>query len=191
MAEAERGYAMNVLDKILEEIERLEDPYYKDYVDRKYVKEIIHSHMGGATDTDDTEEKIREHIAECLHRIDNIRSFIGSKEYTSNDEKCIRNIEVLKTSITALEEYLSSKKKNGNDGWIPVEERLPEDDRYILLSFENFSLPLVGRYEENEKGGAFYIGDCDEEDTCAQNDLFVNAWKPLPEPYRPKEKDDE
>lgn len=191
MAEAERGYAMNVLDKILEEIERLEDPYYKDYVDRKYVKEIIHSHMGGATDTDDTEEKIREHIAECLHRIDNIRSFIGSKEYTSNDEKCIRNIEVLKTSITALEEYLSSKKKNGNDGWIPVEERLPEDDRYILLSFENFSLPLVGRYEENEKGGAFYIGDCDEEDTCASNDLFVNAWKPLPEPYRPKEKDNE
>ncbi len=63
---------------------------------------------------DDTEEKIREHIAECLHRIDNIRSFIGSKEYTSNVEKCIRNIEVLKTSITALEEYLSSKKKNGN-----------------------------------------------------------------------------
>lgn len=182
---------MNVLEKILEEIERLEDPYYKDYVDRKYVKEIIHSHMGGATDTDDTEEKIREHIAECLHRIDNIRSFIGSKEYTSNDEKCIRNIEVLKTSITALEEYLSSKKKNGNDGWIPVEERLPEDDRYILLSFENFSLPLVGRYEENEKGGAFYIGDCDEEDTCASNDLFVNAWKPLPEPYRPKEKDNE
>lgn len=115
---------MNVLEKILEEIERLEDPYYKDYVDRKYVKEIIHSHMGVATDT---EEKIREHIAECLHRIDNIRSFIGSKEYTSNDEKCIRNIEVLKTSITALEEYLSSKKKNGNDGWIPVEERLPEE----------------------------------------------------------------
>lgn len=75
-----------------------------------------------------------------------------------------------------------------NDGWIPVEERLPEDDRYILLSFENFSLPLVGRYEENEKGGAFYIGDCDEEDTCASNDLFVNAWQPLPEPYRSKVK---
>ncbi|MDQ9757773.1 hypothetical protein RFZ45_02240, partial [Acinetobacter baumannii] len=55
---------------------------------------------------DDMEEKIREHIAECLHRIDNIRSFIGSKEYTNNDEKCIRNIEVLKTIITALEGYL-------------------------------------------------------------------------------------
>lgn len=71
-----------------------------------------------------------------------------------------------------------------NDGWIPVDERLPEDDRYILLSFENFSLPLVGRYEENEKGGAFYLGDCDEEDTCISNDLYVNAWTYLPERYK-------
>ena len=71
-----------------------------------------------------------------------------------------------------------------NDGWISVDERLPEDDRYILLSFENFSLPLVGRYEENEKGGAFYLGDCDEEDTCISNDLYVNAWTYLPERYK-------
>ncbi len=68
--------------------------------------------------------------------------------------------------------------------WIPIEEKLPEDDRYILLSFENFSLPLVGRYEENEKGGAFYLGDCDEEDTCISNDLYVNAWMYLPERYK-------
>lgn len=69
-------------------------------------------------------------------------------------------------------------------GWIPVEERLPEDSKYILLSFSNFSLLMVGRYEKDEEGGAFYLGDCDEEDTCAANDLFVNAWIPLPEPYR-------
>lgn len=36
---------MNVLEKILEDIERLEDPYYKDYVERKHVAEIIRSHM--------------------------------------------------------------------------------------------------------------------------------------------------
>lgn len=69
--------------------------------------------------------------------------------------------------------------------WIPVEERLPEDDNYILLSFENFSLPLVGRYEaDSDGGGAFYLGDCDGEDTCIWQNLFVNAWMPLPEPYR-------
>ena len=70
--------------------------------------------------------------------------------------------------------------------WIPVEERLPEDDNYILLSFTNFTLPAVGRYEADQEGGAFYLGDCDEEDTCIKNDLFVNAWMPLPKPYRPQ-----
>ena len=67
--------------------------------------------------------------------------------------------------------------------WIPVEEQLPEDNNYILLSFANFSLPMVGRYEADQKGGAFYLGDNDEQDTCISENLFVNAWMPLPEPY--------
>ena len=40
-----------------------------------------------------------------------------------------------------------------NCGWIPCSERLPDNDNYILISFENFSLPMVGRYEEDETGG--------------------------------------
>ena len=66
--------------------------------------------------------------------------------------------------------------------WIPVEERLPEDDKYILLSFDNFSTPTVGRYEADESGGAFYLGD--EDESCVKQDMYVNAWMPLPEPYR-------
>ena len=74
---------MNVLEKILEEIEKEQNSYEADHAwnyskGMEYAKEIIRSHMVGATDTDDTEEKIREHIAECLYRIDNIRSFIGT-----------------------------------------------------------------------------------------------------------------
>lgn len=69
--------------------------------------------------------------------------------------------------------------------WIPVEERLQEGKSYILLSFVNFSLPLVGRYEQDESGGAFYIGD--EDITCVSQDIYVNAWMPLPEPYRQEE----
>lgn len=30
------------------------------------------------------------------------------------------------------------------DKWIPIEEKKPEDDDYILLSFENYSLPAIG-----------------------------------------------
>ena len=69
--------------------------------------------------------------------------------------------------------------------WIPVEERLPDEDEYVLMSFENFTLPIIGRYEkDNDGGGAWYAGDDDGCDTCSSQDLFVNAWMPLPEPYR-------
>lgn len=70
-----------------------------------------------------------------------------------------------------------------NNGWIPVEKRLPNTDKYIMLSFENFDLPVVGRYEEDDKGyGNFYIGD--SEETCISEDMYVNAWMPLLKPYR-------
>ena len=64
-------------------------------------------------------------------------------------------------------------------GWIDVEQELPKDDNYILLSFRNFSIPAIGRYEEDENGGIFYIGD----ESCVSQELYVNAWMPLPEPY--------
>lgn len=170
---------MDVLEKILEEIERTrksiidmsdEEPelvdvedWFDEGVDQgkliayEVVKEIIRSHMDEAKDTNAiSNDKIIEDDG-----IDSV-----SKEF-------------LKDCAEVAERY---KKSDSN--WIPIEEKLPEDDRYILLSFENFSLPLVGRYEENEKGGAFYLGDCDEEDTCISNDLYVNAWMYLPERYK-------
>lgn len=71
--------------------------------------------------------------------------------------------------------------------WIPAGEP-PETDDYILLSFANFSCPQIGRCERDEDGGGnFYLGDCDEEDTCLANGLYVNAWMPLPEAYREEE----
>lgn len=69
--------------------------------------------------------------------------------------------------------------------WCPVDERFPKNNKYILLSFENSSIPAVGRYDQDENGnGNFYLGDCDGADTCLAEDLYVNAWMPLPEPYR-------
>lgn len=67
--------------------------------------------------------------------------------------------------------------------WIPAEDELPSDDRFVLLSFSNCA-PLIGRYEQQADGsGNWYIGDCDEGDTCIANDLYVNAWMELPEKY--------
>ena len=84
-------------------------------------------------------------------------------------------------------EVAELQKAAEREKWIPVEERLPENNDYILLHFSNCMVPAIGRYEEHPEDGAFYLGDCDEEDTCISRDLFVNAWRPLPEPYRPKE----
>lgn len=92
-------------------------------------------------------------------------------------------VEMSYSDLKILCDLIDEKRK---DKWIPVERKLPENADYILLSFANFSLPMIGRYEEDPEGGAFYLGDCDEEDTCISMNLFVNAWRPLPEPYRPK-----
>ena len=68
--------------------------------------------------------------------------------------------------------------------WIPVTERLPELGEYVLISFSNFTLPCIGRYDEDEKGGAWFNGD--ETESLVSQDMYVNAWMPLPELYRPE-----
>ena len=40
----------------------------------------------------------------------------------------------------------------------------------------------VAEYETNQEGGVFYPGD--EEKSYISYGLFVNAWQPLPRPYK-------
>ena len=75
-----------------------------------------------------------------------------------------------------------AKDTNVLGKWIPISARLPEDESYILVSFENASMPDIARYEENDEGGTFYPGD--DEKSYSSYGIFVNAWMPLPEPYR-------
>ena len=77
----------------------------------------------------------------------------------------------------------SYREKSELGKWIPVECRLPENDDYILVSFDNFLLPDIGRYEVDKDGGAFYPGD--DEKSYISHGLFVNAWMPLPRHYKP------
>lgn len=99
------------------------------------------------------------------------------------DELVARLAEYEDTGLEPAE-VLQLKKESEERRWIPVAERLPESGKYVLMSFENFTLPLIGRYEVNDEGdGAWYLGDNDEGDTCCSVELFVNAWMQLPEPY--------
>ena len=66
--------------------------------------------------------------------------------------------------------------------WIPVTERLPEPEKLILVSFNDFKGPTIGCYRmDNDGSGTFYDF---EDNAFIQYDLFVIAWMPLPEPYR-------
>ena len=70
-------------------------------------------------------------------------------------------------------------------GWIPINERLPEAGKHILVSFANeeILLPDIATYQVDEDGnGAFYPED--KNLSYAMFGFFVNAWMPLPKPYK-------
>lgn len=86
--------------------------------------------------------------------------------------------EIWEKLYRAIAELQDEREKHR---WIPVTERFPEPGDYVLLSFPDFSVPAIGRYDEDEEGGAFFIGD--ETESLVSQEMFVNAWMPLPETY--------
>ena len=84
-------------------------------------------------------------------------------------------------TVAAIEMGIHALKETQ---WILISERLPEDESYILVSFENSTMPDIARYEENDEGGTFYPGD--DEKSYSSYGVFVNAWMALPEPYKEK-----
>lgn len=105
-----------------------------------------------------------------------------AKKY-SDDARCRKNIDVLKKSIVAMEEYLRFKKRNDNDGWIPVEDGLPEEGEEVEVTIEEMA---------DSAGGMIYYTKTawvQEERWVIKRNPYnprVIAWQPLPEPYKPK-----
>ena len=107
-------------------------------------------------------------------------------------EKILEEIEEEQRSYEAdhawnyakgLEHAANIACKHINDGWIPVEERLPEDPKENPV-FDNKPLELYlvdmgGSYPLR----AFWNG---KQFTDGWSILKVIAWRPLPEPYRPE-----
>ena len=82
-------------------------------------------------------------------------------------------------TIDRLPQYFPESVEESR--WIPVSERLPEYGRYVLISCEGFEAPSVGKYEEDDIGGTFYLS---EDMPCEDFGIVVEAWRPLPEPYK-------
>lgn len=85
--------------------------------------------------------------------------------------------------VAKLPDEIEKMKRDERQQWIPVTERFPEPETYILVSFDNYILPDIAIYRVDDDGsGAFYPGD--EDYTYLSVGLYVNAWMPLPEPYK-------
>lgn len=94
----------------------------------------------------------------------------------------------------------AARESQGNAGWIPVSERVPEDGdvRFYMCIVENHEedLPMFCQYEEDRGFGFwrdYYDGDTlgfvDSEFQTNEELGYekVVAWMPLPEPYRESE----
>lgn len=79
------------------------------------------------------------------------------------------------TEISLLEKIEKIIRKHMNDGWIPVEERLPEDGTYLCT--------LAGELCGIEEP---FTGMCGIENGIWDEPDCVIAWRPLPEPYKPE-----
>lgn len=85
--------------------------------------------------------------------------------------------------VAKLPDEIEKMKRDERQQWIPVTEMFPEPETYILVSFDNYILPDIATYRVDDDGsGAFYSGD--EDYTYLSMGLYVNAWMPLPEPYK-------
>ncbi len=197
---------MNVLEKILEEIEKAENEYCHEEHSPMFcmgacsmaadVKGIIRSHMDEVPGVQIEEiKKINQEMEEYLFEKYNVEGY---------DEK-------LDEIFTR---YLSICKNVNFSNWIPVSERLPETSKMVLVTvhtsewisdYHSKWVPEEEKihYEEKYRTSYGYIDDrgiwicldetnneiyCEKEfgtDKGKAYDVVV-AWKPLPESYREK-----
>ena len=120
----------------------------------------------------------------------------GGRDSGENKKQILEEIEQYRKEASengrfnvaaAYEKSMEIVRKHMNDGWIPVEDRLPEVDADIEEIIEDDDCPeyIVTIRGESESTVLKYSPDGSWFD---ENGYVydVIAWCPLPEPYRPE-----
>lgn len=88
-------------------------------------------------------------------------------------------------NVGIVEDIIRSHMED--NGWIPVEERLPEETIETfdgVFSSEPVIVTTINENGELLRACDFLIG---KQWVCTAGNEKVIAWRPLPEPYQPKE----
>lgn len=125
-------------------------------------------------------EKITKEIEERVHMVENIPTH-GEDDFLDGEE-CYEDgrVQGRYEELVWCRGMIHSNMDDAadmNNGWIPVEERLPEDERMVLVTCQT----KKGIRSTNRAyyDGAFWHG--------SGSMSSVTAWCPLPEPYKPDE----
>lgn len=83
---------------------------------------------------------------------------------------------------------LSHMDEVENDGWIPVEERLPEEGQDVLAQFVVRVVSVNGDVIEAVYIHVLYYENGVWKSFAGVPNGRVEAWQPLPEPYKEEKK---
>ena len=187
---------MNVLEEILEEVEAHAIEFESfgmcdDYVSAGWIKEIIRSHMDEITS-----EKEKVTSAEIISRKIDGRPYyeikfkkVGEDEYTIGYSS-FKLDYVVKWLNDYFEFAGEAKVSCENDGWIPVEERLPEE-KINPITKDFYVYPVTFELDGVRDIRYYPFGMGNWWKATEIMDEYVKAWMPIPASYKPKEKDDE
>ena len=72
-------------------------------------------------------------------------------------------------------------RKHMNDGWIPVDERLPEGQTRVICQCDKGDIERLWQDWESDPETLTYLADF-----SMMAEKKVIAWRPLPDPYLPE-----
>ena len=103
---------------------------------------------------------------------------------------CVEIREYESETVVLLDDVEEILEKHMNDGWIPVERGLPEDDVNVLITYADIDDDQYVGIDITNYGYAYLGGNkLDYKEWRSPFEYFgsnykVVAWRPLPEPYK-------
>ena len=177
-----RKNRMNVLEKILEEIENHAIEFESfgmcdDYVSIGWIKEIIRSHM------DEVSGMRGKRLIDANALDEEVRNFFLAITGDPSQAMVVR--ECKESFRRIIDEQPTVYKAND---WILVDERLPEARQHdngepieFIAMIKGAGVPTVLSINEQDKWFRYDEMFCGEG---RYNNYDVVAWQPLPNPYK-------
>lgn len=131
----------------------------------------------------------QEPCEDCISKkavLDKINEVCFSREQNSVDFRVAQGSNGQRDLIINFIENLPIVKPKSKTDWIPVSERLPEDNTLVLVTVK------IGNREPKVRSGSYYMDRhfyIDNGDCWESRDEELLAWMPLPEPYKGDEDD--